>query len=58
MPLCAPICDIATYSITSSARASNGSGTVNPSVVAVFKLMNSSALVDCWTGRSDSFSPL
>jgi hypothetical protein len=46
------------YSITSSARVSSAGGTSSPSACAVFKLMNSSIFVDCWTGRSDGFSPL
>jgi len=35
----------ATYSITSSARPSSGSGTVRPSALAVFKLITSVSLV-------------
>src|SRR5882762_6475349 len=46
------------HSITSSARPSSESGTVRPSAFAVLRLMISSALVDCWTGRSAGFSPL
>src|SRR5262249_43369999 len=46
------------HSITSSARPDSGSGMVMPSVLAVLRLMNSSILVDCWTGRSVGFSPL
>ena len=46
------------YSITSSARPSNGSGTVRPSAFAARKLMLISTLVDCWTGNSAGFSPL
>ena len=46
------------HSITSSARAIRGGGTVRPSALAVFRLMISSTLVDCWTGRSAGFSPL
>jgi hypothetical protein len=45
------------YSITSSARASRMGGTVRPSVLAVFRLMNSSAFVLCCTGKSAGFSP-
>ena len=47
-----------THSITSSARASSVGGTSRPSALAVFRLMISSTLVDCWTGRSAGFSPL
>src|SRR5262245_60082551 len=47
-----------THSITSSARPMSGSGTVMPSAFAVLRLMISSTLVACWTGRSDGFSPL
>jgi len=46
------------HSITSSALASNLSETVMPSALAVLRLIIRSALVDCWTGRSDGFSPL
>src|ERR1700687_1008389 len=40
-----------TYSITSSARPSRGTGTAIPSVLAAFKLMINSTLADCCTGR-------
>src|SRR6516165_7731557 len=40
------------HSITSSARASKGSGTVTPSVLAVLRLIISSILAGCCTGRS------
>jgi hypothetical protein len=46
------------HSMTSSARADSWGGTSMPSVIAVFRLMNSSTLVTCWTGRSAGFSPL
>ena len=46
------------YSITSSARPLNVSGTVMPSAVAVLRLMYSSTFVACWTGKSAGFSPL
>jgi hypothetical protein len=46
------------YSITSSARPSNVIGNVRPSAFAVSRLMTSSTLVDCWTGKSAGFSPL
>src|SRR5262245_49442310 len=45
------------HSSNSSARASTVSGTVRPSVLAVFRLTTSSNLVGCWTGKSDGFSP-
>src|SRR5262249_61751707 len=48
----------ALYSITSSARASRGGGTSRPRALAVGKLMTSSNLVGCITGRSAGFSPL
>jgi hypothetical protein len=35
------------YSITSSARPSSGSGTVSPSALAVLRFMISSTFVDC-----------
>src|SRR5262249_39521379 len=46
------------HSITSSARPSSGSGTVRPNALAVLKLMYSSTLVVCWTGRLGGLSPL
>src|SRR5262249_1756955 len=46
------------HSITSSARLSNGSGTVKPSAFAVLRLMINSIFVACCTGRSAGFSPL
>jgi hypothetical protein len=45
------------YSITSSVVAS-GDGTVRPSVLAVLRLITSSNLVGCSTGRSAGFAPL
>jgi hypothetical protein len=42
----------ATYSITSSATVSSLSGIVRPSAFAVFRLITSSTLVACTTGRS------
>jgi hypothetical protein len=50
------ICAI--YSMTSSARESSEGGTANPSALAALRLMTSSNLVGCWTGRSEVFSPL
>jgi hypothetical protein len=46
------------HSITSSARASSVGGTVRPNALAVLRLMTSSILVACCTGRSAGFSPL
>jgi hypothetical protein len=46
------------HSITSVAVASNVSGTVRPSALAVLRLMTNSNLVGCRTGRSAGFSPL
>jgi hypothetical protein len=46
------------HSITSSARPSSGSGTVRPSALGVLRLIISSTLVACCTGRSAGFSPL
>jgi len=40
------------YSITSSARASSDGGTVSPSALAVLRLITSSNLVGCSTGKS------
>src|SRR5262249_20342268 len=45
------------HSITSSAMACNVSGTVRPSALAVLRLMTSSSLVDCWTGKSAGLTP-
>jgi hypothetical protein len=42
----------ATHSITSSARSSIPGGTVRPSSIAILRLMTSSNVVGCWTGRS------
>ena len=44
--------------ITSSAVANSVSGTVRPSALAVARLMTSSNLVDCTTGRSAGLMPL
>ena len=46
------------HSITSSAATSSLSGTVRPSIRAVWWLMTNSNLVDCTTGRSAGFAPL
>src|SRR5262249_39610255 len=46
------------HSITSSARARSDGGTWRPSGLAVFKLMTSSYLVRCCTGKWAGFSPL
>src|SRR5262249_58492145 len=45
----------AAHSITSSARASSLSGTARPSAFAVLRLITSSNLVGCCTGRSVGF---
>src|SRR5215472_12510480 len=49
---------LAAYSITLSARTSSEVGKVIPRVLAVFRLMTSSTLVACCTGRSAGLSPL
>ena len=46
------------HSITSSARTKSVGGMVNPSALAVFRLMTSSNLTVCWTGRSAGLAPL
>ena len=46
------------HSITSSARTRIAVGTVMPIALAVLRLMTSSNLVGCWTGRSAGFAPL
>src|SRR6516165_8547457 len=48
----------AAHSITSSARASSIGGTCRPSALAVLRLIPSSNLVGCSTGRSDGMVPL
>ena len=53
-----PKADIATHSITSSARASTDGGIVRPSAFAVLRLITSWYLVAACTGRSAGFSPL
>jgi len=49
---------VPSYSITSSAMASTLDGIVRPSALAVLRLITSSNLVGCTTGRSAGFSPL
>src|SRR5262250_813222 len=46
------------YSITSSARARSGGGTVIPSAFAVLRLTTNSKRDDCTMGRSAGFSPV
>src|SRR4029078_11734258 len=46
------------HSITSAARASRVGGTLTPSALAVLRLMTSSNVVGCSTGRSAGFAPL
>ena len=46
------------HSITSSAPARSVCGTVRPSALAVLRLITSSNLVGCWTGRSAGLAPL
>src|SRR5262249_49925862 len=46
------------HSITSSAMASTPGGIVRPSAFAVLRLITSSNLVGCTTGRSAGFAPL
>jgi hypothetical protein len=46
------------HSITLSARNRNDSGIVRPSVLAVLRLMTSSYLDACSTGRSAGLTPL
>src|SRR5262249_13041171 len=45
------------HSITSSAWASNDGGTLRPSACAVIRLMTSSNLVGCSTGKSPGLAP-
>src|SRR5262249_23182247 len=46
------------YWITSSARSSSDGGIVRPSALAVLRLMTSSNLVGCSTGKSAGLAPL
>src|SRR5262249_3086134 len=48
----------AIHSITSSAVASSVGDTVRPSILAVWRLITSSNLVACTTGRSAGLAPL
>jgi hypothetical protein len=50
-------CHCVSYLITLSARASTFGGMVRPICFAVFKLMISSNVVGCSTGRSAGFAP-
>ena len=50
-------CNGRPYSITSSAMPSNVYGRTRPSPLAVFRLMTSSNLVGCSTGRSAGLHP-
>jgi hypothetical protein len=51
-----PKADIPAYSMTSSARPINDSGTVTPSALAVLRLMISSTFVACWIGKSAGYA--
>jgi hypothetical protein len=54
-----PIPEVVSFhSITSSARATNASGSAKPRAFAVFRLITNSNLVGACTGRSAGFSPL
>src|SRR5262249_26370557 len=46
------------FSMTWSARASTDCGIVRPSALAIFRLMSSSNVVGCSTGRSAGLAPL
>jgi hypothetical protein len=46
------------YSITSSARCCRNQGTSRPNALAVLRLIASSNVVGCSTGRSAGFAPL
>jgi hypothetical protein len=54
----AALVEHARYSITWSARPSSDGGIVSPSAFAVLRLITSSNLVGCSTGRSAGFVPL
>ena len=51
-----PIADMADHS-SASARVSNVGGRVRPRTLAVVRLITSSNVVGCWTGRSPGFAP-
>ena len=53
-----PIAEVAVHSITSSALARSVGGSSMSSNLAVCKLITSSNLVDCTTGRSAGLAPL
>ena len=46
------------HSTILSARSRSSGGTVSPIALAVFRLMTSSIVVGCSTGRSEGFAPL
>jgi len=50
--------NMATYSITSSARADSVTGKARASCFAVLRLITNSTFVDCSTGRSAGLAPL
>src|SRR5215510_10844834 len=52
-----PIADIATYSITSSARLSSDSGTARPSILAVLRLNTNSNFVGRSIGSAAGSAP-
>ena len=54
----APACGWRTHSITSSAMARSAGRESRPSVLAVLRLITSSNLVGCMTGRSPGLAPL
>jgi hypothetical protein len=49
--------NVNSYSITSSAPVSSAGGMVRPSAFAVLRLMTSSNLIDCSTGKSAGLAP-
>jgi hypothetical protein len=57
-PLCAKTGSRLVYSITSSAISRKSREIVRPSAFAVLRLMASSNLLGCSTGRSEGFAPL
>ena len=57
-PLCANSGHRGPYSITSSARARSVGGTAMPSAFAVLRLISSSNVVGCVTGKSAGLVPL
>ena len=53
-----PKADIGLHSISSSVSAMSVEGMVNPSFLAVLRLITNSNLIGCSTGKSEGLAPL